>query len=107
MNPSIDISTGEYTKDPALQELVDGITDKQWYDMNLKEYQKDESIQIRIDISIEDGFLGHIGVLSTDFVSKMLEYHEPLYSLTLIIKQLLSEKDLLNRFQGKIHNSVS
>lgn len=79
---------------------MEKIQDKQWYDLNLKEGQKDEKIQIRIDISIEDGYFGHIGVLSTDFVTKMIERYESLYNITLILKQLLSDKELLNKFQG-------
>jgi len=102
VNPSIDISLGDYSKDSALKDLIDGLTDKQWNEMNLKEHQKNDTMQIRIDISIEDGHFGHIGVVSTDFVSKMIEYHESLYSITLVLKQHLAEKELLNKFQGGI-----
>jgi len=92
--PSIDITSGDYAKDPILKKLMDKIPDKLWYDMNLKPNQKDEKIQIRIDISIEDGYFGHLGVVSTEFVAKMIERYESLYSMT--------QKELLNKHQGGI-----
>jgi len=63
--------------------------------------------KIRIDLSLEStgclGFGGyniHVGYKTTAFVMQMLEKYKSLYIVTMVLKEFLSARQLLNTYQG-------
>ena len=63
-----------------------------------------EDFTIRIDLSVEcwsyTNSMNHLGYLTTEFVQEMLVTYPSLYALTMIFKQYLQNRDLLNIYQG-------
>lgn len=66
----------------------------------------EENISIKIDLSLESflpmGGTSHLGYKSTDFVQKMLNEHESLYTIAIILKEFLNQRGFLDNYQGKI-----
>jgi DNA polymerase sigma len=69
-----------------------------------------EDIIIRVDLSVEnDGgynFQTHLGYQSTEFVQSMLATYPKLYALTMMFKQFLQKKSLLNCYAGGISSYI-
>ena len=63
-----------------------------------------EDFTIRIDLSVEcwsyRNSMSHLGYLTTEFVQEMLVTFPSLYALTMILKQYLQNRNLLNIYQG-------
>ena len=63
-----------------------------------------EDFTIRIDLSVECwsyiSSMNHRGYLTTEFVQEMLITFPSLYALTMIFKQYLQNRNLLNIYQG-------
>jgi len=69
-----------------------------------------ENIRIKIDLSAESldpliGFTSHLGYKSTEFVQQKLDQHEFLYTVAMFLKEFLSNRGLLDNYQGLLaHN---
>ena len=63
-----------------------------------------EDFTIRIDLSVECwsyvSSMNHLGYLTTEFVQEMVNTFPSLYALTMILKQYLQNRNLLNIYQG-------
>ena len=63
-------------------------------------------IEIKLDLTFENSdLLGcntfHMGYKSTEFIQKMLVEYPSLYTVTMIFKEFLDKRGLLNAYQGK------
>jgi len=64
-------------------------------------------IEIKLDLTFENSdLLGcntfHMGYKSTEFIQKMLVEYPSLYTVTMIFKEFLDKRGLLNAYQGGI-----
>jgi len=59
---------------------------------------------VKVDLTLEGlGMLGytvHMGYKSTEFAEKMLAKHKSLYIITMVLKEFLFNRQLLNTYQG-------
>jgi len=65
-----------------------------------------QDVIIRVDLTLEShdmmGYSFHMGYKSTEFIQKMLIQYPSLYTLTIILKEFLHERGLLNAYQGTL-----
>lgn len=65
-----------------------------------------DDVRIKVDLTLESlGMLGYfvqMGYKSTDFAEKMMQKYSSLYIVTIIMKEFLYNRKLLNTFQGNI-----
>lgn len=73
--------------------------------LNVTSAAEKDDLKIRVDLSVESmGIVGynlHVGYKTTDFVQKMLEKHESLYIVTMVLKEFLHNRKLLNAYRGE------
>ena len=71
-------------------------------ELNLSE--DGEKAVIKVDLTLESlgmmGYTVHMGYRSTEFAEKMLAQYKSLYIVTIVLKEFLYNRKLLNTFQG-------
>jgi hypothetical protein len=71
--------------------------------LNLEENEK-KDVVIRIDLTLENldlmGFSYHLGYKSTELIQQMLGQYSSLYTMAIVLKELLSAKGFLDAYHG-------
>jgi len=87
-------------EDPRIRDILFS----QASEFNLGEGE--ENMTVKVDLTLEGlGMLGytvHMGYKSTEFAEKMLAKHKSLYIITMVLKEFLFNRQLLNTYQGGI-----
>ena len=88
---------------PDEQSIIKDIVDEASSELDSMQHSE-EKIIIKIDLSLQSfmplGSSAHLGHKSTDFVQRMLNQHESLYAIAIILKEFLNNRGLLDNSQG-------